>query len=189
MASYDETARPHSYDGAAYVRGAPVHKAVCSLNVDTAQGALDQIIPICELPPEAIVTSIEIVNGGIDTDEALTIDLGIYECNKAKTIIELIEMLLDSSSDTLSDFITAKDVDIYCDGSTEFGAANSTPTQLLGYGTNSVDGGNMYKTVRAHAGDSVGETPLMYLLAATVTAAGTSLADEDLTVIVEWVQG
>lgn len=157
-----DTTRSTPNNSAVYIRGTQSNKAVVALEIaaaDVISGG--ELIPICELAPEDIVTSIKVLNETLDSGTDALFDIGIYKATRGLSLDEII----DASA------YSALDADIYVDGTQEFYTANAILTELLGTGataaaagTNAVDADNMYKPVRELAGVTIGEDPFKYFL-------------------------
>lgn len=170
--------RQTTNDAATYMRGAEVHKLIVPFDLVVGDLDQDDLLILAELPNEALVTSIKIVNEDLDTGAGLVVDIGLYSTNKALDLTELVA----------ADLITI-DADIYVDGYAGLQAAVVVPVELLGTGSGSVDANDIWETVRSHAGDSIGEEPFKYVLAMNnAVAAGTPAAGA-LTAIIEYIQG
>lgn len=173
------TTRNGDTKSAVHLRGGQVHKAVTSFEVATADLATTgDIIPIIEIPPEAIVTSIKAIADELDTNVTPTLefDIGIYAATKWKDLADL-----DMDND-----VVAKDADAYFDGGSQtvFEAAIATPTELI-----NTDPLAFNKTVRERAGDSIGEEPLKYFIGAKCVTNAATAAAVTLTFLVEYLQG
>ena len=73
------TTRTVTNDSVVYNRGSKVSKAIIHLEIGTDDEVTGgSVIPVCELPAEAIVTSIKMINDDLDSGGTdLEVDLGI----------------------------------------------------------------------------------------------------------------
>jgi len=175
------TTRTTTNDSVVHNRGTKVFKAIIAMEIGTDDLVTGgNVIPICELPAEAIITSIKHLNDDLDTGDAIVVDIGIW---KTKKSIDLDDVLANEAG------AEVLDLDIYVNETTAFQAAVTTLTEILGSGTNGVDLNDRYKTVRVLAGVSIGEDPFKYFLGfKPQTSAGTPAAG-GVYFEVEWVQG
>ncbi len=178
------TVRTISNDSGVYNRGSKVFKAIVAMEIgedDLVTGG--SVIPICELPPEAIVTSIKALNDDLDANGTdLVMDIGIWKAKKGVSMSEIL-----GNESTLAE---ALDQDIYSDGLTAFQGAVTTLTEYLGSGTNAVDLDDRYKTVRVLGSVSIGEDPFKYFLGLKASvSAGATLVGAGVYFEVTWVQG
>lgn len=178
------TTRSTPNDSGVYNRGTKKMAAIVALNIGTDDLVTGGgIVPIMELPKEAIVTSIKHLGGDLDSgSNALRVDIGIYAAKVGLSLDEL-DMAVASTD------IEAKDDDIYVDESTVFNGAVIEPAEILGSGTNAVSADDLYKTVRELAGDNVGEEPFKYFLGFNASVSANTPAGADVIFIVEWLQG
>ena len=165
------------------LRGTRSYKAIIAMEIgsdDLVTGGA--VIPFCELAPEAIVTSIKILNDDLDDNGAnLVADIGIWKTKKGVSLDDVL------ANEALAE---ALDQDIYVDGMTELQGAVTTLTEYLGSGTNAVDLDDRFKTVRVLGGVSIGEDPFKYFLGLKPTvSAGATVIGAGIYVEVEWVQG
>lgn len=176
------TTRTISNDSGVYNRGSKVFKTLVHLEIGTDDEVTGgSVIPICELPAEAIVTSIKIMNDDLDSGGTdLEMDIGIW---KTKKSIDLDDIFANEAG------AEAMDADIYVDGHEAFEAAVTTLTEYLGAGTNAVDLDDRYSTVRVLAGVDIGEDPFKYFLGMKCTQSAATPAAGGVFVEVEWVQG
>ena len=177
------TTRTTTNDSVVHNRGTKVSKAIIAMEIgsdDLVTGGA--VVPICELPAEAIVTSIKYLNDDLDTAGAnLVVDLGLYKTTKG---ISLDDILGDDSNTEVLD------VDIFADGLTVFQAAVTTIAEALGSGTNAVDLNDRSETVRVLGGVSIGEDPFKYFLGFKPSvSAGATVVGAGVYFEVEWVQG
>ena len=184
--------RTSDNNSSAYVRGTKVMQCVVPLEIaaaDVISGG--DVVPICELPPEAIVTSIKVINDTLDSGTDALFDIGIYKTTKLSVGVQ------DNADNDASEIVDESafevlDVDIYVDGTAELQTANDavTPVEILASGTNAVDVDSIYKTVRVLGGITIGEDPAKYFLglkAAVATVAGAAAGG--VTFLVSWIQG
>jgi len=176
-----ETTRTISNDSGVYNRGSKVFKAIVAMEIGTDDLVTGgDVVPICELPAEAIVTSIKHLNDDLDTGDAIVVDIGIWKTKKSNDLDDII------ANEDLAEVL---DLDIFTNETTSFQAAVTTLTELLGSGTNAVDIDDRFKTVRVLAGVNIGEDPFKYFLGfKPQTSAGTPAAG-GIYAEVEWVQG
>lgn len=177
------TVRTISNDSGVYNRGSKVFKVIIAMEIgedDLVTGG--SVVPICELPAEAIVTSIKYLNDDLDDNGTdLVVDLGLYKTKKG---ISLDDILGDDSN------VEVLDVDIFADGMTAFQGAVTTLTEALGSGTNAVDLDDRFSTVRVLGGVSIGEDPFKYFLGFKPSvSAGATIVGAGVYFEVEWVQG
>lgn len=173
------TTRTTTGDSSVNIRGTKKFEAVVAMNLGSDDiVTTGDIIPLMELPPEAIVTSIKALNGAIGA--SLAVDIGIYRADVAKSLDEL----------DMDDDVTVEDVDIYVDGTTNFAAATITPTEILGSGTNAVSADDLYKSVRVLAGVTLvsGVMPSKYFLGMKTTVNASPTTGGDIVLLVSWVQ-
>ncbi len=177
------TTRTTKDDSGVYNRGSKVFKAIIAMEIGTDDlVTTGDVIPLCELPPEAIVTSIKMLNDDLDTGSpALVVDIGIWKTTKASVSLDDI---LANQDDAL-----VLDGDIYVDGMTALQAAVTTLTEYLGSGTNAVDIDDRYKSVRVLAGVTIGQDPSKYFLGMKVLVNSATPAAGGIYAEVEWVQG
>ena len=162
-------------NSAVYLRGADVQKIVVPLSIAATELQDGDQIIMCELPSGAIVTGIKVLNSDMDTGSpAGVFDIGLYTSNRNLDLDELTVALM-----------TLVDVDEYVDGATSFQAAITTPTEIM----NGRAASAIYPTVRADAGDSVGEEPFKYVMVLEITVSAATAAAGTATFIVEYVQG
>lgn len=176
------TTRTTTNDSVVHNRGSKVFKAIIAMEAGTDDlvtgGA---VIPLCELPPEAIVTSIKMLNDDLDSGSAaLVVDIGIWKAKKGVSLDEII------ANEALAEVL---DGDIYVDGMTALQAAVTTLTEYLGSGTNAVDLDDRFSTVRVLAGVTIGEDPFKYFLGLKTTVNAGTAAAGGIYAEVEWVQG
>ncbi len=177
------TTRTTTNDSVVHNRGTKVSKAIIAMEIGTDDLATGgSVVPICELPAEAIVTSIKHLNDDLDDNGTdLVVDLGLYKTKKG---ISLDDILGDDSN------VEVLDVDIFADGMTAFQGAVTTLTEALGTGTNAVDLDDRFQTVRVLGGVSIGEDPFKYFLGFKPSvAAGATIVGAGVYFEVEWVQG
>ena len=177
------TTRTTTNDSVVHNRGTKVFKAVIAMEIgedDLVTGG--NVVPICELPAEAIVTSIKHLNDDLDDNGTdLIVDLGLYKTKKG---ISLDDILGDDSD------VEVLDVDIFADGYTGFQAAVTTLTEILGSGTNAVDLDDRFNVVRVLGGVSIGEDPFKYFLGFKPSvSAGSTIVGAGVYFEIEWVQG
>lgn len=182
------TTRTTPHDSSVYNRGTKVFKAIIAMEIGTADLVTGgSVIPLCELPPEAIVTSIKALNDDLDDNGTdLVMDIGIWKAKKGVSLDEII-----GNEATLAE---ALDQDIYSDGLTAFQGAVTTLTEYLGSGTNAVDLDDRFNTVRALgigiAATNLGQDPFKYFLGLKASvSAGATLVGAGVYFEVEWVQG
>ena len=176
------TTRSTPNDSSVYNRGTKKFEAVVAMNFGTDDlVTTGDIIPIMELPDEAIITSIRHMNTDMDSNgtPALVGDIGIYKATKGLSLDEL----------DMDDDVAALDADIYVDGMAGLQAAVVTPTEVLGAGTNAVSADDAYKTVRELGGIEVGKNPFKYFLGFKATVDAATAVAGDVTFFVSWVQG
>lgn len=172
------TTRSTGNDSAVYNRGTKEFTAMVALDLGTADIATTgDIVPIMELPPEAILTSLKVLNAAIGA--SLAVDIGIYKAKKGLSLDEL-----DMDTD-----VEALDADIYVDGSVELATANLVPTEILGSGTNAVSADDIYKTVRVLGSVTIGEDPFKYFLGLKTQIDANPLTGGAVAFIVSYVQG
>ena len=165
------------------IRGSKLMKAVIAMEIaaaDLLSGG--DVIPLMELPPEAIVTSIKVLADDLDGATDLIIDIGIWGATQALSLDELVA----------AGAFEALDQDIYVDGSTAFRAVITSITEILGSGSNAVDLDDRFSTVRTLAGHTLtsGTMPSKYFLGMKAdNGSGASVQAGGLYVEVEWVQG
>lgn len=160
---------------AVHNRGVTGKKAVCGFAIVTADLATTgDILKIMELPPEAIITSIKVVNDDLDSGGPTHVfDIGLYkDVRNAGPLDDLV----DADMELI-------DVDRFVDGSDAFQAATLVPTEIL----NGITAELLFKTVRELAGDEVGATPFKYIMGLITTVNATTAAAGDVTFIVEYV--
>ena len=176
------TTRTIVNDSGVYNRGSKVFKAIVAMEIGTDDlVTCGDFIPICELPAEAIVTSIKIMNDDLDSGgTGLDANIGIWKTKKAVSLDDIIAN--EADAEVLA-------VDIYVDSMTALDAAVTTLTEYLGNGGNSVDVNDRYKTVRVLAGVSIGEDPFKYFLGLKTEVDATTPAAGSIFFEVEWVQG
>lgn len=189
--------RLNSNDSAVFNRGTRSYKAIVSIEVaaaDVVSGG--DVIPIIELPAEAVVTSIKIMSDTLDSGTDALFDIGIWKQKKLGT-----DVGNNSDGDGMQivddDAFEALDQDIYVDGTQEFYAANPILLELLGTGdtaagagTNTVDAADMFKGVRELAGVTIGEDPAGYFLGMKATVGTVSGAAAGTVMFqIEWLQG
>ncbi len=178
-----KTKRTILNDSAVYNRGTRVFKAIIAMEIGTADLVTGgSVVPLCELPPEAIVTSIKALNDDLDDNGTdLIVDIGIWKAKKGVSLDEII------GNEALAEEL---DIDIYVDGMTALQGAVTTLTEYLGSGTNAVDLDDRFKTVRVLAGVTLGEDPFKYFLGMkTIVAAGATIIGAGVYFEVEYVQG
>jgi len=177
------TTRSTPNDSGVYNRGSKLFKAVVGLNIGTDDLVTGgDIVPLMELPKEAIITSIKYLNTDMDSGSpALVVDIGIYKATKNLSLDELVA----------ADAIVAADADIYVDALAGLQAAVLVPTETLGAGTNAVSADDLFETVRVLAGDTLasGVTPPKYVLGLKVTVSAATPVAGDVIFMVEWTQG
>ncbi len=175
------TTRTITNDSGVYNRGSKVFKAIIAMELGTDDLVTGgDVVPICELPAEAIVTSIKHLNDDLDGGNAIVVDIGIWKTKKGISLDDILANETDAE---------VLDLDIYVNETTAFQAAVTTLTEILGSGTNAVDLDDRYKTVRVLAGVTLGEDPFKYFLGfKPETNAGTPAAG-GVYFEVEWVQG
>lgn len=176
------TTRTTTNDSGVHNRGSKVFKAIIAMELGTDDlvtgGA---VIPLCELPAEAIVTSIKALNDDLDSGgPALVVDIGIWKTTKAKSLDDILAN--EADAEVLAG-------DIYVDGMTALQAAVTTMTEYLGAGTNAVDINDRFSTVRVLAGVTIGEDPFKYFLGLKTTVNAGTPAGGGILFEVEWVQG
>ena len=177
------TTRTTTNDSVVHNRGTKVFKAIIAMEVGTADlVTTGNVIPLCELPPEAIVTSIKALNDDLDDNGTdLVMDIGIWKAKKGVSLDEIM------GNEALAEVL---DQDIYSDGLTAFQGAVTTIAEYLGSGTNAVDLNDRYKTVRVLAGVTIGEDPFKYFLGLKASvSAGATIVGAGIYFEVEWVQG
>ena len=176
------TTRTTTNDSGVHNRGTKVFKAIVAMAIGTDDlVTTGDVIPLCELPAEAIVTSIKALNDDLDAaGPTLEVDIGIWKTKKSNDLDDII------ANEALAEALAE---DIYVDGMTALQAAVTTIAEYLGAGTNAVDVNDRYKTVRVLAGVSIGEDPFKYFLGMKVQTNATTPAAGDILVEVEWVQG
>ena len=176
------TTRTTLNDSGVHNRGTKVFKAIVAMEIGTDDlVTTGDVIPICELPPEAIVTSIKIMNDDLDSGgTGLDANIGIWKTKKGVSLDDVI------GHEELAEVLA---VDIYVDSMTALDAAVTTLTEYLGNGGNSVDIDDRYKTVRALAAVTIGEDPFKYFLGLKTEVNATTPAAGGIYVEVEWVQG
>lgn len=181
-------------DSSVYLRGSKVMKAIVALNISAADILSGgDVVPICQLPKEAIVTSIKVINETLDSGTDAEFDIGIW---KQKIMSSGIENNPDGDGIQIvdDDQFEAIDQDIYVDATEELQTANLVLVELLandqGASTQVVNAADIYKTVREIAGDEVGEEPAAYFLGLKATISTVSgAASGNIVFHVEWVQG
>ncbi len=176
------TTRTTTNDSVVHNRGTKVSKAIIAMEIGTDDlvtgGA---VIPLCELPAEAIVTSIKALNDDLDSGgPSLVADIGIWKTKKGISLDDIL------ANEAVAEVL---DGDIYVDGMTALQAAVTTLTEYLGAGSNAVDVDDRYKTVRVLAGVSIGEDPFKYFLGLKTTVSAGTPAAGGVYFEVEWVQG
>ena len=176
------TTRTTTNDSVVHNRGTKVSKAIIAMEIGTDDLiTTGNVIPLCELPAEAIVTSIKMLNDDLDSaGPALEVDIGIWKTLKS---IDLDDVLANEAG------TEELDGDIYVDGMTALQAAVTTMAEYLGSGTNAVDVDDRFSTVRVLAGVSIGEDPFKYFLGMKVKTNATTPAAGGVYAEVEWVQG
>ncbi len=177
------TTRTTTNDSGVHNRGTKVFKAIIAMEIGTADlVTTGNVIPLCELPPEAIVTSIKALNDDLDDNGTdLVMDIGIWKAKKGVSLDEIL------GNEALAE---ALDQDIYSDGLTAFQGAVTTLTEYLGSGTNAVDLDDRFNTVRVLASVTIGEDPFKYFLGLKASVdAGATLVGAGVYFEVEWVQG
>ncbi len=178
------TTRTTTNDSVVHNRGTKVSKAIIAMEVGTADlVTTGNVIPLCELPPEAIVTSIKHINDDLDDNGTdLVMHLGIWKAKKGVSLDEIL------GNEALAEEL---DGDIYADTITAFQGAVTVMAELLGTGgANSVTLNDRFKTVRTLAGVTIGEDPFKYFLGLkTVVDAGATIVGAGVYFEVEWVQG
>ncbi len=175
------TTRTVSNDSVVHNRGTKVFKAIIAMEIGTDDlVTTGDMVPLMELPPEAIVTSIKSMNDDLDAaGPTLVVDIGIW---KAKKGISLDDLLANEAN------AEALDQDIYTDGSTTFQAAVTALAEIIG-GTNAVDINDRFSTVRVLGGVSIGEDPFKYILGFKVATNATTPAAGGILMEIEYVQG
>lgn len=189
--------RNNSNDSAVFNRGTRKYGAIVSVEVSAADILSGgDVVPIIELPAEAIVTSIKVMNDTLDSGTDALFDIGIWKQTKLGTDVgnnsdgDGMQIVDDAAFEAL-------DQDIYVDGSQEFNTANAILTELLGTGdtaaaagTNTVDAADMFKGVRELGGITLGEDPAGYFLGMKATVGAVSGATAGTVLfLVEWLQG
>lgn len=139
----DKEASPQRFSEGVLESGQP-YEASDIFEVEAGDLANGDIINLCDLPANAIVRGIEIVNDALDSGAGMEFDVGLYD--------------LDGNT---------KDVDVYVDGSSEFQTANAVWTTL----TEARGQENLNQRVYEDAGDDFEDRGPMYRVAATITAA------------------
>jgi uncharacterized hydantoinase/oxoprolinase family protein len=173
------TTRTTTGDSAVNIRGTKQFQAVVAMNIGTDDVVTTgDVIPIMELPAEAIITDIKVLSTAIGA--SMAVDLGIYRADVAKSLDEL----------DMDDDVTVEDVDIYADGITTLADATLTPTSVLGSGSGAVSADDIYKSVRVLAGDTLvsGIMPSKYFLGMKVTVNANPTTGGDVVFIVDYVQ-
>ena len=151
------TTRTTTNDSDVHIRGTKLFKAVIALEIGTDDLVTGgDVIPLCELPAEAIVTSIRHLNDDLDSGGgALKIDFGIWKTKKG---ISLDDILANEADAEVLDQV------IFTDDSGAFAGAITVLTEILGVGSGAVDLVDRYKTVRVFAGGSFGADLFNYFL-------------------------
>ena len=175
------TTRTTTNDSVVHNRGTKVSKAIIAMEVGTDDlVTTGNVIPMCELPAEAIVTSIKMLNDDLDNATDLVADIGIWKTKKGISLDDILAN--EADAEELAG-------DIYVDGMTALQAAVTTMAEYLGAGTNAVDIDDRFSTVRVLAGVPIGEDPFKYFLGLKAkVSAGTPVAG-GIYAEVEWVQG
>ena len=176
------TTRTTTNDSDVHIRGTKLFKAIVAMEIGTDDlVTTGDVIPICELPAEAIVTSIKVLNDDLDSGSAaLVVDIGIWKTKKGISLDDIIANEADAE---------ALDQDIYVDGMAALQAAVTTLTEYLGAGTNTVDVDDRFSTVRVLGGVTIGEDPFKYFLGMKTTVNAGTAAGGGIYIEVEWVQG
>ena len=176
------TTRTTENDSVVHNRGTKVFKAVIAMEVGTDDLVTGgSVIPLCELPPEAIVTSIKALNDDLDSGGTdLVVDIGIWKTKKGISLDDILANEADTEE---------LDGDIYVDGMTALQAAVTTMAEYLGTGTDAVDIDDRYETVRVLAGVTIGEDPFKYFLGMKCTVDAATEAAGGILFEVEYVQG
>ncbi len=176
------TTRTTTNDSVVHNRGTKVFKAIIAMEIGTDDLVTGgDVIPVCELPAEAIVTSIKMLNDDLDAaGPTLEVDIGIWKTKKGISLDDILANEADAEE---------LDGDIYVDGMTALQAAVTTLTEYLGAGTNTVDLDDRFSTVRVLAGVNIGEDPFKYFLGMKVQTNATTPAAGGIYAEVEWVQG
>ena len=176
------TTRTTKDDSGVYNRGTKVFKAIIAMEIGTDDLVTGgSVIPLCELPAEAIVTSIKMLTddleGGSDT---LRVDLGIWKTKKG---ISLDDILANEADTEVLDQV------IFTDDTNSFNAPVTVLEELLGSGSGAVDINDRFNTIRVLAGVPIGEDPFKYFLGFKTATSANSAAAGGVYFEVEWVQG
>ena len=178
------TTRTTTNDSGVHNRGTKDFKTIIAMEMGTDdQVTGGSVIPLCELPPEAIVTSIKIMNDDLDNGGTdLEMDIGIWKTTKGISLDDILANEADTE---------VCDIDIYVDGMTALQAAVTTITEYLGTvaGANAVNVDDRYKTVRVLGGVTIGEDPFKYFLGLKTTVNAGTPAAGGVYFEVEWIQG
>ena len=176
------TTRTTTNDSVVHNRGTKVFKAIVAMEIGTNdQVTTGDVIPICELPPEAIVTSIKALNDDLDSGGTdIEFDIGIWKTKKGISLDDILANEVDTEE---------LDGSIYVDGLSAFEAAVTTLSEYLGSGTNAVDLDNRFNTVIVLGGVTIGEDPFKYFLGMKATQDSATPAAGGVYFEVEWVQG
>ncbi len=176
------TTRTTTNDSVVHNRGTKVFKAVIAMELGTDDLVTGgDVVPLCELPAEAIITSIKHLNDDLDSGgPSLVVDLGIYKIRKGLSLDDILANGADAE---------VLDVDIYADGLTSFQAAVTTLTEILGSGSNAVDLDDRFNVVRVLAGVAIGEDPFKYFLGFKPSVSAATPAAGGVYFEIEWVQG
>jgi hypothetical protein len=170
-------------NSAVALRGSKVYKAVIAMEISAADLATTgDVVPLMELPPEAIVTSIKHLNDDLDSGSpALAVDVGIWRAIRA---LSLDEIVAESAYEAAAQ-------DIYADGLATLSAAVTTLTEILGSGSSAVDLDDRFETVRELAGDTLvsGAMPSKYFLGLKTTIDAATAVAGGVYFEVEYVQG
>ncbi len=178
------TTRTISNDSGVYNRGSKIFKAIVALEIGTDDLVTGgSVVPIIELPSEAIVTSIKAINDDLDSGgPTLVADIGIWKTKKGISLDDIFAN--EAGTEEL-------DIDIYVDGMTALQGEVTTLTEYLGSGDNAVDLDDRFETVRVLAGHTLvsGTMPFKYFLGLKTTVSATTPAAGGVLFEIEWIQG
>lgn len=176
------TTRTTTNDSGVHNRGTKVFKAIVAMEIGTDDLVTGgNVIPLCELPAEAIVTSIKHLNDDLDSGGgALKIDFGIWKTKKG---ISLDDILANEADAEFLDQV------IFTDDSGAFAGAITVLAEILGVGSGAVDLDDRFNTVRVLAGVPIGEDPFKYFLGMKVATSADTPVAGGVYFEIEWVQG